>query len=151
MNLRKLDWADIIVYFIELKSSKSNKPKDLIDYFHFKYLTEIQLDRWTVPVYRFDTAKANKVLSLYGWDFSLHLIDLLFKEYNTLLRGGISDLSTFRLGLLSGDSFGWLAEKLFVTVGKEKKNEIFKLLSKPREVWTQEETDEYRKLISGGV
>lgn len=146
-----MPWTEVIVHCSTLKYNEDLKPKDLVDYFHFKYLDTLQIERWTVPNYKFDVPKARKLLSIYGKDFSFILIDLLFNEYNKLLNGGIEQIRSCGIGLLSADKYAWLSEKLIIlhrkNVKEEKEFSIRKLLSKPRESWTTEEFEQYKKLI----
>ncbi len=150
--LTKQDWPDIITYFTLLKNKEDINHKDLVEYFHFKYIDLLEINRWTRPDYIKGTSAAKKLLKLYDSKFSIELIDLLFKNYSKYLTDGIKSIQFHGLGLLSSDRNGWLVEKLLLDHKKEisinKKDIIKKLLEKPRESWTQEERDTFRKILT---
>ncbi len=152
ISLRSLDWNDVIVYFSTLRFEENITPKNLVDYFHFKYLDILQIGKWTTPNYLYEIPRARKILSLYGNAFAFSLIDLLFKEYNRVLGRGIQDVRSMGLALLSSDKYGWLMEKLLIihkeNTSKEKADIVARLLSKPRSDWTLEERDLFREITN---
>ncbi len=149
-SLRQMDWTDIIIHFIELRQRESLSDKELLDYFHFRYLTATGLDRWTMPNYRMYKASAKKLLDLYGKDFSIELIDLLFKEYKIVFNKEFGEVR-WSIGLLSSDRTGWIIERLLKQYYKEKSTDkqdfIARLLARPRSQWTLEERKQFEEAI----
>lgn len=146
-NLRKLAWEEIIPYFSSMQD-KEITPKDLVDYFHFKYLENTNIRIWTVPDYVRQTSLARKLLSLYGGEYSLRLVDTLFEKHQELMGRRFSDIK-WSLGLISSDKMGWLLEKLYLECNKARPNKIFTLLQKPRNEWTDEEKDFFNSYLRG--
>lgn len=148
-NLRKLDWAEIIIYFLDIKERYS-KPKDLVDYFHFKYLTGVGLNRWTNPNYITQSKCAEKIIDLYGVNFTIDLIDLLFKDYKEIFNKEFMEIR-WSLGILSSDKTGWIFEKLLTKYNNSQKqdinSQILKLMEKERRNWTHEDFEKFDKLI----
>ncbi len=144
-SLRKLDWADVIVYFAMLPSKEKLDAKDLVDYFHFKYLSCLDIERWTAPDYIRQKACAQKLIDLYDIQFSMKLVDALFKYHKASLD------KRWSLGILSSEKMGWLTEKLLLAMANEhaddKASKLKKLFAKPRQDWTLEETELYTELI----
>lgn len=149
INFRAMCWADIIVYFFALKDKQDFTDKDLVDYFHFKTIDTMSLDRWTVPNYKQQTGCAKKVLSLYGKEFSLAIIDCLFENYKQLFNKSFSEIS-WSLGLLSSDRMGWLHSKLFELIKKQKsvdlKDEIERLIQN-KDKWTVSDRERFLMLL----
>lgn len=147
-NLRKLEWEDIVIYFAELLNKDDIQPKDLVDYFHFRYLENTNIRIWTAPNYVRQTSLAKKVLSLYGGEYSLRLVDTLFEKYYEIMRRRFEDIR-WSLGLISSDKMGWLLEKLYLECNKARPNKIFSLLQKPRNEWSEEETELFNAYLRG--
>lgn len=142
VNLRLLDWPDIIVYCINLKTKEELTPKDLVDYFHFRYINIKGLERWTVPQYRTQTAAAKKVLALYGPKFSIKIIDILFDKHELVFGKDFGQI-IWSIGIISSEKTGRIMERVFEEYNKEKRDDshgiVSRLLSKPRSTWTLEE------------
>lgn len=147
-NLREYDWPDIIGYFTLLPAVDKFTAKDLVDYFHFKYLNKTGLERWTTPNYRTQKSCATKLMRLYGKEMSIHMIDILFKKHKDILGKDFRDI-IWSLGLLSSDKTGWILERIFNEFSKEKKDFISQLLKKPRKEWTTEEHERFQEYIEG--
>ena len=150
MSLRKADWADVITYFTLLSDKEKFSAKDLVDYFHFKYLCRLGIERWTSPNYRRQTSCANKLMDLYGKDLSINLVDALFKYHKTDLNRDFADMQ-WSLGILSSEKMGWVIEKLLVAMTREvaddKASVLRRLFTKPRQEWTLDETKLYQELL----
>jgi len=147
-NLRKLEWESIVEYFSEFSNKDEILPKDLVDYFHFRYLENTNIRIWTVPNYIRQSGLAKKLLSLYGGEYSLRLVDVLFEKHHELMGRTFADIK-WSLGLLSSDKMGWLMEKLYIECNKSRPNKIYTLLKKPRNEWTDEEMNFFNAYIKG--
>ncbi len=147
-NLRSLDWEQLVDYFVRLQNKDQILPKDLVDYFHFRYLENTNIRIWTVPNYFRQNALARKVLSLYGGEYSLRLVDVLFEKHNELLGRRFGDIQ-WSLGLISSDKMGWLMEKLYLECNKSRPNKVYLLLQKPRSQWTDEENRFFNSYLKG--
>lgn len=152
LKLRALDWPDLIVYFTNLRYQENLTAKDIVDYFRFRTLNGMGIERWTTPDYRVQTASAKKLLDLYGIDFTLELIDTLFESYQTVTGKDFGAIS-WSLGILSSEKTGWIMERLFQVYYSKKSvqqtDSIKRLLSKPRSSWTQEERQFFEQTIKG--
>lgn len=150
IKLRNMAWDDIVVYF--LFELEIKKPKDLVDYFHFKYLTNYGINRWTQPNYITQNGSAKKLIDIYGIEYSIKLIDTLFDSYSSIFNKNFSEIH-WSIGLLSSDKTGWIIERLIKTIEKkestEKNDLLRKLLDKPRAQWTPEDVEEFQKMNSG--
>lgn len=149
-QLRAMDWPDVITYFTTLPSKEAFSPHDLCDYFHFRFLDAGRINKWTVPNYKRCYASSEKLLSLYGKEFSVSIIDILFRKYNILMDRPFESIH-WGMGLLSSDKMGWLLEKIIRIYVQENdnRNEVVVLLRKPRALWSYEETKKFLSLISG--
>lgn len=148
INLRKLDWPDIIVYFTNMDKDCSTS-KDLVDYFHFLYLSKIDTGKWSTPDYIRQTGSAKKLISLYG-SASFTLVDTLFDRYKQILGREFQDIR-WSLGLLSSEKTGWIMERVFLEINNkesiEKKDVIKRILAKNRQEWSIEEIDTFNDYI----
>jgi len=147
-GLRTLKWDELAVYFNNLPNKGDFSPKDLVDYFHFRYLEQTNVRIWTSPNYIRQKQAAKKILALYGNEYSIRLVDTLFQKYDTLLNRNFFDIK-WSLGLISSEKMGWLLEKLFVECNKTKPNRIFTLLQKPRNTWTDEDSVFFSRYLKG--
>lgn len=151
-NLRKLDWADLIVYFIELESKEDFGPKDLVDFFHFQYMRKVDLGRWITPSYIREVPRAKIILNLYGKDYSISLVKILFEKYREIFRKEFNEI-IWSLGIISSEKTGFLMERAMIEIKKEGSNErldiLEKLNKKDRDTWTSEDNMLYHKLIKG--
>lgn len=149
-NLRKLDWSDLIVYFVELLNQKDFSEKDLLDYFQFRYIDILGIERWVIPNYRMYTSSAKKLLDLYGKEFCIEIIDILFKDYETIFNKEFREIG-WSIGLLSSDRTGWILERIFKLYYKSKSTSkrdfIARLLTKPRSQWTPDEREQFEAAI----
>lgn len=152
IKLRSMDWPDLIVYFTNLRYGQSITAKDIVDYFRFRTLNGMGIERWATPDYRVQTASAKKLLDLYGEDFTLELIDTLFESYKTVTGKEFGAIS-WSLGILSSEKTGWMMERLFKVYYDKKSlgdtEAIKRLLAKPRSTWTQEERMFFEQTIKG--
>jgi hypothetical protein len=149
-SLRSLAWADVIVYMVTLCSKQDFSSKDLVDYFHFKFVTELGIERWTMPNYIRQKQCAQRLMNLYGKDFSIKMIDCLFDHYEEFFHKSFNEIA-WSLGILSSDKMGWLHVKLFDRIKQENSilasDRINDLLSR-RDSWTTEERTEFQVLIN---
>jgi hypothetical protein len=152
VSLRKLDWPDLIVYFSLLPSKENFSSKDLVDYFQYKYISEISLERWCSPNYLKQTSCAKKILSLYGKDLSIGLIDIMFEKHKEVFGKEFNQI-IWSLGVLSSEKTGWLVEKMLIEYEKknsiDKNYEIQRLLQKNRADWNYEEREKYSQYLKG--
>ncbi len=150
VSLRKLDWADIITHFTLLPESGEFCAKDLVDYFQYKYICQIQLNRWIPPNYLRQTACAKKVLALYGKELSIGLVDILFEKYKEIFDREFNQI-IWSLGVLSSEKTGWLVEKALLEYEKKKSEDIKFVISrleqKKRSEWTFEDREIYNQHI----
>lgn len=149
-SLRQLEWSDIVMYFLDLRS-KEMGPKDIVDYFHFKYLTGVGIERWTTPDYIRQTGCAKKMISLYGDKLTVEYIDILFRNYREILGKDFADVR-WSVGILSSEKTGWILEKVFKIWAKEISQdidlEIKKLLTKGRSNWSREDAIKFTELMN---
>lgn len=148
---KTMDWTDIIVHCVNLREKEEIAAKDLVEYFHFKYLTELGLERWTMPQYKTQTKSAEKLLREYGGKFSIIIIDILFDNYKTILRKDFAQI-IWSLGLLSSDNAGWIMTAVLTEYNNLKSQDtqsiVKRLLSKPRSTWTIEERQLFESSIN---
>ncbi len=150
LQLRKLDWSQLVMHFIDLKEKKSTSPLEIVDYFHFRYISLAGMNLWVSPDYIRQTPCAKKLLSLYGDKLTIELIDIMFDNYDELLHKKFSDIR-WSLGMLSSEKMGWFMEKVFAIYeynkSTDKKDVLKRLLAKDRKDWTAQELEEFNKLI----
>lgn len=150
IQLKQLDWSKIIIYFSDLKNKESITPKEVVDYFHFRYVSGLGIDMWTSPDYIRQTMCAKKLLGLYGQKLTIDLIDIMFDNYNELMNKNFAEVR-WSLGMLSSEKMGWFMEKVFKVYeynrSTEKKDILKRLLAKDRKDWTEEEVDDFTRLI----
>lgn len=150
VSLRKMDWPDIIAYFSLLPSKENFASKDLVDYFQFKYLNQTSLNMWVSPNYLRQTSAAKKILSLYGKDLSIGLIDTMFLKYREVFGKEFNQI-IWSLGVLSSEKTGWLVEKILLEYQKKVKEDRLSFKNKPRSEWSFEEREVYEKELTNGT
>ena len=149
-NLRKLNWADIIVHFTILKDREEFSTKDLLDYFQYKKLEKLEIINWSNPNYRLQTNSAKKLLEIYGKELSVEIVNILFDKFELFYppNKNICDLT---IGTLSSENTGWLLDKIMLEYKKIKGNQDIdvynRLLDKSQNQWTQEEFIEYQRIL----
>jgi hypothetical protein len=148
-SLRQLDWAEIIMYFLEKKQSTMSE-RDVVDYFHFRILTGVGLNRWTSPNYIKQKPCATKLITLYGDKLTVEFIDTLFDFHKELFHKEFEEIY-WSLGLLSSEKMGWLQTQVMVLWEKKKSlapdDIILTLMKKPRKEWTTEETELFNNAL----
>ncbi len=147
-----MEWSEIVLHFLPYYEKSKPKAQDLVDYFHFRYLSNVGLDRWTTPNYITQKSCATKLMGLYGYKFSMDLIDALFDNYKTVMGREFSDIQ-WSLGMLSSERTGWILERLFKIIEKkgilDDNKIVLDLLKKPRKEWTSEEYKQFSRLTAG--
>lgn len=137
---------------MELRNNPVLTDKEIVDYFQFRYVTNLGVERWVPPDYVYQKASAKKLVGLYGVQFTLELIDSLFDNYQEIFKKKFFEIR-WSLGLLSSDKAGWILEKVLLQIKNrsaiDKSNGINELLNKPRNEWTPEDHLLFLQLNSG--
>lgn len=152
--LKTKQWDEIIMFFFELREKEELSPSEIVEYFHFKYLTELSINRWTAPSYKFETNSATKLLREYGTKEAIKYIDVLFDNYEKLLNKRFSEIP-WSISLLTSERRGYIMTKIFVLLKEQestdKKAIMDRLLKKPRKDWSREELEQFTKLATGAT
>lgn len=150
IKLKELPWSEVILYFLDIREKEKPTTKDISDYFHFRYLTGIGLEKWTSPIYQKEKAIVEKLLRSFDEKMSLELIDVLFDNYSKIYNRKFEEI-WWNIGILTSEKCGWVQEKIMIEHAKLKSNDIesqiSRIVSKPRKDWTTEEIETFQTLM----